>query len=340
MRKEMMKHSFGECARDGRLDLLRVLLIASVVCIHTFCTLDLAVYPQYRTASLALNVVFHYAVPLFVMISGAVLMDRADEPLVAFYGKRFSRIFVPLVPCAIFFSALRILRDGDSAALVLREALFGRPYYHLWFAFMLLGVYALMPFLARLVREVNHVALMGVCALLVYVAWRMGEGPYCIVPYAAYAVFGMILYRRHSESRHPWEALLSLFLLVVVTLWNFSIVFRTGSLWTIGYCSPFVFVGSAAFLVCSLQLPRSLRLGGGGSSAVYGVYLWHPVFKGIAAVLVSRLSVLNGCVWLVFPTTLVLSFSAILLLSRFRPFAVLFGVKGLCWREPPCPVYA
>ena len=63
--------------RDSRLDLLRVILIAGVICIHTFCVLDLTVYPQYRTWSLVLNTICHYAVPLFAMLSGVVLLDKS-----------------------------------------------------------------------------------------------------------------------------------------------------------------------------------------------------------------------------------------------------------------------
>ena len=60
--------------RDARLDLLRVVLILGVVCIHTFCVLDLSAYPHYRTWSLLLNTLCHYAVPLFVMLSGIFLI--------------------------------------------------------------------------------------------------------------------------------------------------------------------------------------------------------------------------------------------------------------------------
>lgn len=131
--------------RDARFDLLRILGIVAVVCIHTFCVLDYAAHPQYRTIGLVLNTLCPYAVPLFVMVSGIVLMNRCDGPLTSFYPKRLTRIALPLVPCVVFFVLLRIFRDGDSAALVLKETIMGRPYYHLWFAFMLLGVSLFLP---------------------------------------------------------------------------------------------------------------------------------------------------------------------------------------------------
>ena len=278
--------------RDSRLDLLRVILIVGVICIHTFCVLDLTVYPQYRTWSLVLNTICHYAVPLFVMLSGIVLMDKCDEPFSQFYRKRLTRIIVPTLPAVLFFAALRIFRDGDSALIVLRETLLGRPYYHLWFAFMLFGVYLFMPFLARLVHEVHDGVLALACCLVVCVAHYVGEGPYQIIPYCAYAALGMILARRSRACRRPIAGWCALAVLVFVL-----------------NCVPPCFGGVVATRLAAL---------------VFGAYLWHPFFKGAAMAVVSRLA--PSQMWLVFPVTAITAFAAIYLVSYLRTGAVLLGV--------------
>lgn len=313
--------------RDSRLDLLRVILIVGVICIHTFCVLDLTVYPQYRTWSLVLNTICHYAVPLFVMLSGIVLMDKCDEPFSQFYRKRLTRIIVPTLPAVLFFAALRIFRDGDPVLTVLKDALLGHPYYHLWFAIMLIGVYLFMPFLARLVREMHNVLLASACCLVVCVAHYVGEGPYQILPYCAYAALGMILARRSRSCCRPIAGWCALAAAAGLTVWNASIVLGTGSLGTIGYCSPFVLSGSIALLVFVLNcLPPcfggviATRL----AALVFGVYLWHPFFKGVSMAVVSRLA--PSQMWLVFPVTAITAFAAIYLVSYLRTGAVLLGV--------------
>ena len=317
--------------RDSRLDLLRVILIVGVICIHTFCVLDLTVYPQYRTWSLVLNTICHYAVPLFVMLSGIVLMDKCDEPFSQFYRKRLTRIIVPTLPAVLFFAALRIFRDGDSALIVLRETLLGRPYYHLWFAFMLIGVYLFMPFLARLVHEVHNGVLALACCLVVCVAGFVGEGPYQILPYCAYATLGMILARRSRTCHRPIVGWCALAVAVGLTVCNASIVLTTSSFGTIGYCAPFVLSGSIALLVFVMNcIPPCF----GGVAAtrlaalVFGVYLWHPFFKGAAMAVVSRLA--SSQMWLVFPIATVMSFAGIWLISRLRIGAILIGSGRLC----------
>lgn len=313
--------------RDSRLDLLRVVLIVGVICIHTFCVLDLAVYPQYRTWSLVLNTICHYAVPLFVMLSGIVLMDKCGEPLPLFYRKRLTRIIVPTLPAVMFFAALRIFRDGDPAPTVLKDTLLGRPYYHLWFAFMLIGVYLFMPFLTKLVREVHNGVLASACCLVVCVAHCVGEGPYQILPYCAYATLGMILARRSRTCRRPIAGWCALTVAIGLTVWNASIVLTTGLFGTIGYCAPFVLFGSIALLVFVMNcVPPCF----GGAVAtrfaalVFGVYLWHPFFKGAAMAVVPRLE--PSQMWLVFPVTAITAFAAIYLVSYLRTGAVLLGV--------------
>lgn len=306
--------------RDVRLDLLRIIGIIAVVCIHTFCVLDFAEYPQYRTIGLVLNTLCHYAVPLFVMVSGIVLMDRCDGSLAAFYWKRLTRIAFPLVPCVVFFVMLRVFRDGDSAALVLKETIMGRPYYHLWFAFMLIGVSLFLPLIVRLVEEINNLMLLIACGLFIYVAWRGGEGPYQIIPYLAYAMIGMIIYRRYGNGNHCLEGLLAFVLCATLSVVNARLVLRTESFWTIGYSSPFILVGASSLMVAYLSLlPRFtstniVRLAG----LTFAVYLWHPVFKGISMALIFHIPWLRDQAGLSFPLTCLFAFSTMFCLSFFR----------------------
>ena len=318
--------------RDARLDLLRVVLILGVVCIHTFCVLDLSAYPHYRTWSLTLNALCHYAVPLFVMLSGIFLMSKCEEPLPMFYKKRLTRILVPLIPAALFFVALRIFRDGDAPVDVLKDLVLGRPYYHLWFAFMLLGVYLYMPFLARLVREVHNGVLATISVLVIYVSGYIGEGPYQIVPYSAYALLGMIIYRRNAQKPSVFEGWCCFVIAFALTALNARMVLKTGSLATIGYCAPLIMVGSVALLDFVLNC-ISPSVGGITSSKlaalVFGVYLWHPFFKGVAMAILGRVAAFQ--IWMAFPVTVIAAFGAIYLVSCFRIGAVLLGVKWI-WR--------
>lgn len=229
--------------RDTRIDFLRVILIAMVIGIHTFCVLDFEVYPHCRTLGLAANVIFHYTVPMFAMLSGIVLMSKYRESLQDFYRKRIARLLVPLVPCVCFFVLLRLFRDGDSVSVVIKETCLGKPYYHLWFAFMLLGVYVLIPFLSRLVHEIHNGFLIAGSVLLISVSNYVGEGPFQIMPFACYYVIGMTLYRRYAGAQHKIEGVVAVAVGVLLTVVNMRLVLMLGRLRTIGYCTPYITIG-------------------------------------------------------------------------------------------------
>jgi surface polysaccharide O-acyltransferase-like enzyme len=97
----------------------------------------------------------HAAIPIFVMISGALLLDdKRRESAAAFYRRRLLRVGIPLVWWTVVYLFVRRFVDGEvlSAARVVELLLTGDPYYHLWFLYMIFGLYLLTPALRAFVR--------------------------------------------------------------------------------------------------------------------------------------------------------------------------------------------
>ncbi|MBQ8124872.1 MAG: acyltransferase family protein [Kiritimatiellae bacterium] len=67
------------------------------------------------------------------------------------------------------------------------------------------------------------------------------------------------------------------------------------------------------------------------AALVFGVYLWHPVFKGAAMVAVSRLA--PSQMWSVFPVTVCLVFVAIYIVSLSRIGSVSVGTQAGKFRK-------
>ena len=328
--------------RDTRLDLFRVVLILMVLCIHTFCVLDWAEYPQYRALGLVLNTICHYAVPCFVMLSGILMSDCCNRPLSGFYAKRLHRVAFPLLFFSLFFMAIRVFRDNESVMVVLKDAVVGHPYYHLWFGFMILGVYVLMPFLSRLVNEIRPSIVWSSALLVIYIAFRKGEGPYAVLPYSAYAIMGMLIARSvQNRYRSYLVTITAIVVLFVATVWNCRIVLATGSLWTIGYCSPWIMAGSISLMVFVLNaVPATL----GGKAAtsisglVYGVYLFHPIAKGVALLVLRFLPQCDGLVMLTFPLTCIFAFGGVWIGEvLLRTVLNLLGPAKRCNAHSSCP---
>ena len=97
-----------------------------------------------------------WCVPVFVMVSGALLLSRPIDSPPEFYRRRAARRLVPLVVWTVVYLALRAYwaRGIDMADLA-TSVITGVPYYHLWYLYMLLGLYLMTPFIHRFVASAS-----------------------------------------------------------------------------------------------------------------------------------------------------------------------------------------
>jgi len=88
-----------------------------------------------------------FAVPLFVMISGSVLLGR-DLPVRDFYVKRLKRVLLPLIFWSVFYLFIRVLDGGDLGKIFIYDFLLkGRVYPHLWYLTMYLCLILFVPYI-------------------------------------------------------------------------------------------------------------------------------------------------------------------------------------------------
>lgn len=117
-----------------------------------------------------------WCVPVFVMISGLLLLDpRKCESISLFYKKRGSKILIPLIFWTIFYLiwdlAISIVKgDVVSREKLLENILSGKPYYHMWYLYMVMTLYIFTPFLRKLVGTLSWIEMMFLCLLMFAIA--------------------------------------------------------------------------------------------------------------------------------------------------------------------------
>ncbi|RCW15878.1 hypothetical protein RSP816_00775, partial [Ralstonia solanacearum] len=103
-----------------------------------------------------------WCVPVFVMISGALLLDESRvEDAVTFYKRRVGRLLLPLIFWTIaflFWNAIKARFSGAEFGLVhaVKSVANGKPHYHMWFLFMIFGLYLFTPLIRTLVRNAGR----------------------------------------------------------------------------------------------------------------------------------------------------------------------------------------
>ena len=104
----------------------------------------------------------HSAVPLFVMITGALLIPQ-DIGIKSFMQKRLKRILMPF----LFWSAIYVIYNFFKDTTGIHYSFFdilkisylkltNGAYYHLWFVYMIIGMYLIIPILKKWVKNCSE----------------------------------------------------------------------------------------------------------------------------------------------------------------------------------------
>lgn len=198
------------------IDLARVAAMVAVVLVHAYSPLVTEVYTAQGStswwASTTLDAALRWCVPVFVMISGALLLSPRDESAPAFYRKRWARIGVPLVVWTVVYLAWDMWRTGLTPSGAVEQAASGEPAIHLYFLYIIAGLYVFTPFLRTLVGAATRSALWWFAgAALAFGAVNQalglidGVGGTTAVtqflPYVGYYVLGWLLFHGPTGRR-------------------------------------------------------------------------------------------------------------------------------------------
>ncbi|HGJ5857459.1 acyltransferase [Arsenophonus nasoniae] len=127
------------------INLMKVIGCFAVILIHS-CIFDFKEINNQWWALNFYNSISRFAVPVFIMISGALLINNKYS-LKEFLVKRIIRI----IPALVFWSLIYIIWiDYDSLSVLsfIRRIISGPVYYHLWYLYAMIGVLLFSPFLS------------------------------------------------------------------------------------------------------------------------------------------------------------------------------------------------
>ena len=149
--------------------------VIGVVIIHSVRPLSTNRTIEGWQAASVLDLLFVWSVPVFVMISGALVLDpaaHADGPA-AFYRRRFARILPALVAWNLIYLVF-VRHAVEQRPVSLTElrvmAVDGNFYGALWFLWIIVGLYLVAPILAAFLTDDHRRALITGWALTAFTA--------------------------------------------------------------------------------------------------------------------------------------------------------------------------
>lgn len=257
-----------------------------------------------------------WSVPLFVMVSGALLLDPSKkESAGEFYRKRASRILAPLLFWSAVYTVWTALREsrqpaGWSWGQLLDNLLNGVPYYHLWYIYMLVFLYLFTPYYRLVVAGASRaqlrllvgVGFAMVCTSLAHEHFTNGTPDLFIGGFVAFTPYFFLGHLLHTSALRPggkWLALVAIAMAAMGAVGAYAVTVAFDAR-TAGYFFTFFSLPVIALAVCVFFLVKKMErplLGRNWTmllgTSTFGMYLVHAGVLDVVRFVGLRLGIAN-----------------------------------------------
>ncbi|MGI6118149.1 MAG: acyltransferase [Bilifractor sp.] len=196
---------------------LRAISCIAIVFLHTFYCAVRLFRPggMEETGSLIVRNCMIFAVPCFVMVTGALLLNPGKTVTVrSIFQKYLRRILIALVVFTFIFALFDRIVDhqgGGAADLVIRylKALItDGSWLHMWYLYMLIGLYLMLPLYRIFVRYASDKELRYLLILFLVFQSMVptvemaagGSSGFYILVYTIYPLYAFLGYAIHYEK--------------------------------------------------------------------------------------------------------------------------------------------
>jgi len=218
--------------RTVSFDVMKTAAIILVIMIHTSAPGYVSFGAQWH-AALAYESLSRICVPLFFMVTGALLIPR--EHSINSILKRMQRIATPLVVWSFIYLIFNKYYFGISTSGWLKHIIRG-PIFHLWFIYTLLGLYVFLPLFSRFFKTATNSEKLWILA-----AWVIGAS---IMPvfkaFFGYPLIGVDMLYIPIYAGYMLAGAVLFEALEVTTNKNKSLFFSL-SIWALGFLSTAYF---------------------------------------------------------------------------------------------------
>ncbi|HXS14503.1 MAG TPA: acyltransferase family protein [Candidatus Saccharimonadales bacterium] len=309
------------------------------------------------------------AVPIFILLSGALLLHpiKHQENLKSYAIKRLKRVGIPLIVWSGIYLLWNYFFWGHSYSLyqVVSDLLAPNIYYHLYFLYIILGLYLCVPFFRIFLMHVTGkflkvtliilfmftLCIYGVNALFPSIKTTF-NGLTLFLPYIPYFLAGPLLWNVYLSKRtffilSGFYVLLTLFTSVANYVYMMHVGWSTHASSLVydryfyDHFSPNVMLMSLFGFILLRNLPliftkvKQVWFGSAVmyiSPSVFGIYLIHPMIRDVLNVWYPEAQQINfssievaGILVVKIVLVLIISYALVFAGRLFKPLRILFG---------------
>jgi surface polysaccharide O-acyltransferase-like enzyme len=298
-------------------DILRIVAISAVIVLH-LASDPWTLNPVNSESWFTLNIIsslVRWCVPVFVMLSGMLFLSPQKEiSLKKLYQKNILRLITALVFWGIVLQVMDYTTEGtpftaNNIRLIFYKIIFGIPYYHLWYLYIIIGLYIITPpvrvFIANCTRKQLEYTLLlflvfGLVEPLVNsLMSKVAQFPYSfstiqeLTGYLGYYIAGYYFsvydLRKIVRKVVYIGSALSIVFTIVVTYFYSQ---YTGTadefvydnlLVNTAFTAVAVFIGIKSFFTNCILSEKTKRVITSMSVNTFGIYLIHVIFLNLLA---------------------------------------------------------
>jgi len=314
------------------LDLLKTIAIIGVVVIHSAAPLvDYSSTGSYDWwIGNIYDSAFRTGVPLFFMVSGALLLNRNSISLKDFYLKKT----LPLVIAFVFWSAVYFIQrnlpypESFTLSNFIKSMISGSVFGRLWFLYTIIGLYLVTPFIKTFVKNASEKELkaylvlwfsstVGIDFLKHFYNLEVALDLSLVYGYVGYFIMGYYFSNRNFKINIKKSLLVLAVLNVITTVgtYGLSVENSENNLYFYGNLSPnIILITVLLFLVIKTSVTgKSSNLLKEISTNSLGIYVIHTfVMNYLRSVKIDE-HLFNPVVGV--PILVILTFSISLLIS-------------------------
>ncbi|MDC5853331.1 acyltransferase [Vibrio europaeus] len=282
-------------------DLLRCVAAVAVIAIHVLAPyrdeLGQIPFGDWVTA-VGVNSVSRWAVPVFILITGALMLSDTRPFDAKYYVKRrLGKVLIPFLIWSLFYAYLSGWSingfDALEAKQVFADSATHATYYHLGFFYYFIPLYFVIPFFQYVVRQYGDSSLYAFVAIwlvttLLFLFDIDGVWSNELWLYSGYLPLGYLLYRRVPLTK-GYVAIFAL--LGSVALFTTAYMVISDSLmqgeytverWLSYKTLNVILAASMIFMLCRYfgegLSQKSNQVIGFISKNSLGIYILHPIF--------------------------------------------------------------
>lgn len=315
------------------IDFLRFVAAFAVIAIHVlgpFRYLYGDISDAQWLAAAGINSISRWAVPVFMMISGALLLSTQREFACGHYlKKRLAKVAIPFIGWTLIYAFVGgFAAAGWSAAMtldIIENSVNEPSWYHLWFFYDFIPLYFVIPFLIPVVKKASPELIrlfMAIWIVLFLMKWLKVDSFLLqnIILYSGYLLLGWYLFNRDNSRQLKYWLIAgcAMLLLNFFGTWQLAVASGKYNSFFMGYKTLNTVIIAGMIFVCAQVYADKIQ---GKLRALImliskyslGIYLLHPLLlipvrdlnNGFYSVFISN--------WLAIPViTVVIMFLSLL----------------------------